>query len=261
MAELVLDTVLLGDGGSVTTTDDDNLAVVLDTVDDGVEGGLGTVGELVKLKDTSGAVPEDGLGLGDGLLVEGDTLLAAVETHPAVGDTLSVGGVASLGVLVELVGGDVVDGQDDLDVLGLGLLDQLSNSLGASLVKEGAANGDVLEGLLEGKGHATADDEGVDLVQQVVDELDLVRDLGTAEDGKEGALRRLESLGEVVELLFHEEASSLLGEVDTDHGRVGTVGGAKGVVYNRQHHTAMARRTDQTGDEVVRVEVNYGFTH
>lgn len=60
--------------------------------------------------------------------------------------------------------------------------------------------------------------------------MDLVRDLGSTEDGEEGLLGRLEDLGKVLKLLGHEETSSLLGEVDTDHGRVGAVSGSKGVV-------------------------------
>lgn len=229
VAQLVLDAVLGSNSGGITTTNDDNLAV-LAALDSSIESGLGSLGELLKLKDTSRAVPQDGLGLGDGLLVQLDGLLAAVETHPAVGDTRLVSGGASVGILVELVGSDVVDGQDQLDVLVLGLLDQLGNGLGASLIEEGSADGDVVEDLLEGEGHATADDEGVDLVKEVVDELDLVRDLGTAEDGEERSLRGLESLGKVVELLLHEETGSLLGQVNANHGRVSTVGSAESVV-------------------------------
>lgn len=231
MAELVLNTVLLGDGSSVATTNDDNLAVILAAVDDSIEGGLGAVGELLKLKDTSGAVPEDGLGFGDSLLVQLDGLITTVETHPAVGDTLSVSGVTNVGVLVELVGSDIVHGENELDTLGLGLLDKLANSLGTVLVEERVTDGDVLESLLEGESHTTADDEGVDLVEEVVDELDLVRDLGTTEDGKEGSLGLLKSLSKVVKLLLHEETGSLLGQVDTDHGGVGTVSSAKSIVW------------------------------
>lgn len=231
MAELVLDAVLLGDGGGVTTSDDDDLAVLLDSVDDGIEGGLGAAGELLELEDTGGTVPEDGLGLGDGLLVELDGLLAAVKTLPAVGDAVLVGGVASVGVLVELVGGDVVNGEDELDALGLGLLNEVANGLGASLVEEGVTDGDALEGLLEGESHTTADDQGVDLVKEVVDELNLVGDLGTTEDGEERTLGLLESLGEVLKLLLDEETGGFLGQVDTDHGGVSTVSSAESVVY------------------------------
>lgn len=229
VAQLILDAILGSNGSSVTTADDDNLAV-LAALDDGVKSGLGAASELLKLKDTSRAVPQDGLGLINGLLVQLDGLVTTVEAHPSVRDAVLVSGEASVGVLVELVGGDEVSRQDNLDVLGLGLLDQLGNGLGTGLVKERVTNGEVVRDLLEGESHATADDEGVDLVKQVVDELDLVRDLGTTEDGKERSLRGLESLGEVVELLLHEETGGLLGQINANHGRVSTVSSAESIV-------------------------------
>lgn len=230
VAELVLNAILGSNGSGITTTNDNNLAL-LSSLNSGVKGGLGAVGELVELEDTSGAVPEDGLGLINGLLVELDRLLAAVETHPAVRNTIGIGGLASVGILVELIGGDVVDGENNLDVVLLGLFDQITDSLGAGLIEEGGANGHFVESLLEGESHATADDEGVDLLKEVVDQLDLVGDLGTAEDGEEGALGGLEGLGEVVELLLHEETGGLLGEVDSDHGGVSAVSSAESVVW------------------------------
>ena len=229
VAELVLDLVVGSNGGSVTTADDDDLALGA-SLDGGVHGALGAVGELLHLEDTGGTVPQDGLGLVDGSLVELDGLLAAVEAHPAVGNTGLVGGGGSVGGRAESVGGDVVDGQDELDVVLLGLLDEAGDLLGAGLVEERVADADALERLLEGEGHAAADDEQVDLVEQVVDQLDLVADLGAAEDGEEGTLGLLEGLGEVFELLLHEETGGLLGEVNADHGAVATVGGAEGVV-------------------------------
>jgi len=230
VAQLVLDSVLGSNSSGVTTTDDDNLALGRG-LDSSIEGSLGAAGKVLKLENTGGAVPENRLGLVNGLLVQLDGLLAAVETHPPVGDTLRVGGLAGRGVGGELVGGDVIDGEDELDVVVLGLLDQLLDELGAGLVEERIADGDVVERLLKGEGHTAADDEGVDLVEEVVDELDLVRDLGAAEDGEEGPLGGLEGLGEVVELLLHEVAGCLLGELNAYHGGVGAVGGAEGVVW------------------------------
>lgn len=72
--------------------------------------------------------------------------------------------------------------------------------------------------------------ENAHLVNQVLNKLDLVRDLGSTEDGEEGLLGVLKDLGEVLELLGHEESGGLLREVDTDHTRVGAVGGSEGVV-------------------------------
>lgn len=47
---------------------------------------------------------------------------------------------AYLGILVELVGGDVVNGEDELDIVLLGLLDQRGYLLRASSIEEGVAD-------------------------------------------------------------------------------------------------------------------------
>ena len=90
--------------------------------------------------------------------------------------------------------------------------------------------GDVFECLCKGESHATTNDEGVDLVEHVFDELDLVGHLGTAEDGKEGAIGALEDLCKVLELFLHEKPGSLFLEVDANHTSVSTVCSAKGIV-------------------------------
>ena len=58
----------------------------------------------------------------------------------------------------------------------------------------------------EGVGHAAADDDGVGLVEEVVDDLDLVGDFGSADDGDEGLVGLGEGFAEVGELLLHEQA-------------------------------------------------------
>lgn len=69
------------------------------------------------------------------------------------------------------------------------------------------------------------------LVEHVLDQLDLVGNLGTTENSKEGAFGRLESLGEEFELLLDEETGGTLGQLDTDHAGVGAVGSAERVVH------------------------------
>lgn len=93
-----------------------------------------------------------------------------------------------------------------------------------------STHGHVVEGLCKSESHSTTNDEGVDLVEHVFDEFDLIRDLGTAEDSKEGAIGALENLCKVLELFLHEETGSLFLEVDANHASMGTVGGAKGIV-------------------------------
>lgn len=89
---------------------------------------------------------------------------------------------------------------------------------------------DVLEGLLEGEGHASSNDHSIDLIHQILDQLDLVRDLGTSQDGKEGLLGLLKDLGKELELLLHQQTSGTDGEIDSDNGRMSTVSGSKGIV-------------------------------
>jgi hypothetical protein len=48
--------------------------------------------------------------------------------------------IAHLGVVRKLVGGNVVDGEVELDTLGLGLLDELGDLLRTSLVEQRLAD-------------------------------------------------------------------------------------------------------------------------
>lgn len=230
MGALILDAVLGGDGGGVAAADDADLAAG-DGGDEGVEGGLGARGELVELEDAGGAVPEDGLGAVDGLLEEADRLRSAVEALPPVGDALGVRGGSRVSILGELVGRDVVDGQRDFHAVLLGLLHQAADGPGPGLVEERVPDPDALERLLERERHAAADHQRVYLVQQVVDQLDLVRHLGPAQDRQEWPLWRLDRLREVVQLLLHQEPGRLLRQVHAYHRRVCAVRGAEGVVY------------------------------
>ena len=73
----------------------------------------------------------------------------------------------------------------------------------------------------------------VDFAEQVVDDFDLVGDLGAAEDGDEGALGGFKSLTHVGKFLVHEQAGSgLRDEVgDAFGGGVGAVRGAERIVH------------------------------
>ena len=79
--------------------------------------------------------------------------------------------------------------------------------------------------------HAAADDEGVALVHERVDDLDLVGDLRAAQDGDEGTLRLVEHAGERGDLALHE-VTGIGGQKRRDAGRggMGAVRGAEGVV-------------------------------
>ncbi len=122
-------------------------------------------------------------------------------------------------------------GSSSVDALGLGLFDRGLGHVDLVFFHERFAGGDA-EGALEGVGHAADDDEGVDLVEQVIDDVDLAGDFGAADDGDEGLLRRFEGLAEVGDFLFHQQAGDGgLEEVgDALGGCVGAVRGAESVV-------------------------------
>lgn len=106
---------------------------------------------------------------------------------------------------------------------------------------KGSTDLDIVKGLLESERHATADDQSVNLVEHVLNQLNLVGDLGTTKDGKEGPFGVLKDLSKVLELLLHEEASSSLGELDTDHGGVGSVGGTEADSRSEQKFEVIQR--------------------
>ena len=193
--------------------------------------GVGAVREGGELEDAHGAVPEDGAGVGD---FGGEELCrfgADVEGHELGGEGFGALENRARGVRVEAVGEDVVDGQEKLDALGF------------CFVESGACDFDLvffderLAGLLalgaeEGVGHAAADEDGVGLVHEGVDDFDFVRDLGAADDGDEGLVGLVEGLAEMAELGLHEQAGGGLGDEvgDALGGGVGAVGAAEGVV-------------------------------
>jgi hypothetical protein len=155
---------------------------------------------------------------------------SAVEAFESVGDACGVIGRAGGGVGGEFVGGDEVHGEVDFHATGVGFFHEFGDDFGAFGVEEAVADGHVVEDFLEGVGHAAADDDFVGCFDEVADERDFVGDFGTAEDGEERAFRVVEDGGEGVEFLLHEEACDF-GQIDSDDGGVGAVGGAEGVAH------------------------------
>ena len=89
-------------------------------------------------------------------------------------------------------------------------------------------------------GHAAADDELVDPVEQRLQDLDLVRDLGPADDRGEGPGRVLEQAREVADLALHEQPGVGRQELRHAHRRgMRAVGRAEGIV---DVDVAVARR-------------------
>ena len=89
------------------------MVVALRLCGDGLGDGVGAVGEGGQLEDAHGAVPEDGAGVGDLFGEELDGLGADVEGHEVGGEGAGAGEELGLGVGGELVGEDVVDGEQE----------------------------------------------------------------------------------------------------------------------------------------------------
>ena len=125
----------------------------------------------------------------------------------------------------------MVDGQQQLDALGLGFVERGLGDVDLVGLDQRLAGG-LAERVEEGVGHAAADQQRVGLVQQVVDDVDLAGDLGAADDGDEGPVGFGEDLAEEVEFLLHQQAGGgLRDEVgDALGGGVGAVRAAEGVV-------------------------------
>ena len=96
----------------------------------------------------------------------------------------SAGSGLVLGAPGDLLGDDHVDRQDDLDALRLGRREDPARVVDPVVLGEALADRLAL-GDQERVGHAAAEDEQVDLGHQVVEDLDLVADLGAAEDRRE----------------------------------------------------------------------------
>ena len=189
--------------------------------------GEGAVVERRRLEHAHRAVPDHGAGGGD---APGEVALGGridIEHRPARGD-----GVArhrpGLRAALELPRDHRARRQHQL-VPRLG--HQLPGQVEPIVLDERLA-GLEPHGLEEGAGHGAAEQHGVHLRQERLDEIDLAADLGAAEDRDERPLRPVQRLAQVAQLLLHQKARHRRLE-QAGHrlrARVGPVGGAEGVV-------------------------------
>jgi hypothetical protein len=104
------------------------------------------------------------------------------------------------------------------------------------LIEEALANGHAIDLLLEGIGHAAADDDLIGLLEQVVDQRNFVRDFRPPENGEQRAFGIIEYFVKSDQLLLHQKTGRLVGQRDADHGRVGAVSGTEGIVHEHVTH-------------------------
>ena len=148
---------------------------------------------------------------------------------PRGGDLLGLERLV-LGPAGDLLGDDDVDRQDDADVVVGGRRQDPPGVVDAVGLGQALADRLALREQ-EGVRHPAAEDEHVDLGQQVVDDADLVGDLGAAEDRGERPLGVLEQLGEHLDLALHQEPGVGRQQLrDADRRGVRAVSGPERVV-------------------------------
>ncbi len=112
---------------------------------------------------------------------------------------------------LEAEGNDGVDRQDDRAVRALGLFQHAERGRGQVLLGQRLADADALR-MQERVRHGAADHQGVDLGDEVLQEIELGRDLGAADDGDDGLLRCVQRLAERFQLGLHA-ASGIGGQL------------------------------------------------
>lgn len=215
--------------GGVSAADDGETV----RVDESLGDRLGALGVVGVLEDAHGTVPEDGRGVGELARVQFAGLRADVEAQLSLGHLVGVdGGVLGgrLGLQVREARGDHdVDREHQLDALLLGALQVLGDSRDLVLLQEGGSDLVAL-GLEEGEGHAAADEDAVGLAEELVDDGELVGDLGAAERHDVGAGDVLGELLQDTDLGGDEEAGVVRQPLrQVEHRGVLAVHGAEAV--------------------------------
>ncbi len=152
---------------------------------------------------------------GDDVAVNLHGLWPDVEAHP-----LADGGIADVERLrrragFELWRDDVIDGELEAQAALLGPPLDVTRRVELFGFDERLADGQIPR-LEERVRHRAADEQRVDARDQVLDDLELVRNLRAAENRDKRTVRILEHAAEILDLLRHQQAGSRLGDVMDD---------------------------------------------
>ena len=146
-----------------------------------------------------------------------------------------------------LVGDDVIDRERELHAAAFACAHDVARGVELVVLDQRRADRQP-EGLEERVGHRAADEQSIDLAEKVLDDLDLVRHLGAAEDGDERPFGIAEGHAEIAQLLFHQQAGAGVREVrhDRRHRRMRAMRRAERVVDvdvgERRERPARSRR-------------------
>jgi len=228
VSHLRAEALLLDRRDAVATTDDDRRPV-LRLVGEEPRDLLGPMSERRDLEHAERPVPEDGPDIGQRCLDGRPRLLSEVDDVPGGGELLRADGLV-FRPAGDLLGDHDVGRQDDRHAGLLRRGEEPSGVVDAVVLGQALADRLAL-GEKERVRHAAAQDQDVDLRQEVVDDADLVRDLGPAQDRRERPPRILEETAEHLDLTFHEEPGVGRQDLgDADRGCVCAMGCPERVV-------------------------------
>ena len=173
-------------------------------VGDGVRNLEGSLGKGRDLEYPHRPVPHDGAGSRNLFRENLRSLRPDIEGHHVGGDGLSRADRLDRRVGVDLVRNHMVYGQEKLQLASLGFLQKLAGEVHFVFFDQRLA--DLLPLRLQKcVGHASADDDGIHLVHQILNHPDFVAHLGTAQNGDKRLLRMLQGFAQISELLLHEQ--------------------------------------------------------
>ena len=165
----------LVDASHGVATADERESTVLGGCCNGFSDGLGAFGEGVELKHAAGTVPKNGFRAFDDIGEQFAGLGTDIHAFPAFGDVHRVNDLG-VGIVAELITNYAVDGENEIDAFFLGFGKDVEGEVKFVVFADGITNL-AAESLLEGVGHATAEDEVVDLSEQILNDLNLGRNL------------------------------------------------------------------------------------
>src|SRR3989442_224577 len=158
--------------------------------------------KLHSVCQTSWAIPHDGSGARNLLRKSLDGFGTNVERHHVVWNWLSGADNTHNRISVNLIGNDVINGQQKVQFASFRILQDLTRKVELILLYQGLAYG-FIHCLKECVGHASADNEPIHFVHEILDDADLIADLSAAQDGDEGPLWVVQGTTQVLQFFFH----------------------------------------------------------
>lgn len=139
----------------------------------------------VSHSNTPQAHPHNLLGTKNSLSIFLAALRTTVHTHLSSKYVRGHSGLASLGIFIKLVRSDKVNRQNNLHTIY------------------------VVEHLQEERSHSTTNNHLIDFVQHIIDQLDLIYNFSSSQDGQEGLLCVLQALSKIVPSLSKIQQPSM----------------------------------------------------